>query len=91
MYIANQMWCLALHLPLLIGDYVPEEDDHWQLLCTLLEITRIIFAPTVSVNQVAYLQKLIQGHHEQFKELFPQCNIIPKMHYMVDMPNIILR
>ena len=85
------MWCLALHLLLLIGDYVPEEDDHWQLLCTLLKITRIIFAPTVSVNQVAYLQKLIQGHHEQFKELFPQCNIIPKMHYMVYMPNIILR
>lgn len=89
--VAHQMWCLAFHLPLLVGDYIPEDDEHWKLLCTLLEITRIVFAPTISKNQVAYLQILIQTHHERFKELFPQCNIIPKMHYMVHMPRTILR
>ena len=36
--VANQMWCLALHLPLLVGDYVPEDDEHWELLCVLLAI-----------------------------------------------------
>ena len=89
--VANQMWCLALHLPLLVGDYVPEDDEHWELLCVLLAIIRIAFAPTISENQVAYLQKLIQEHHEKFKELFPQCNVIPKMHYMIHMPRIILQ
>ena len=73
------MWCLALHLPLLVGDYVPEDDEHRELLCVLLAIIRIAFAPTISENQVAYLQKLIQEHHEKFKELFPQCNVIPKI------------
>ena len=72
--------------PLLVGDYVPEDDEHWELLCVLLAIIRIAFAPTISENQVAYLQKLIQEHHEKFKELFPQCNVIPKMHYMIHMP-----
>lgn len=52
---------------------------------------RIIFAPTVSANQVAYLQLLIQNHHEKFKELYPDCSITPKMHYMIHMPQTILR
>ena len=85
------MWCLAINLPLLIGGLIPEDDEHWGLFCDLLEIMRIIFAPTVNANQVAYLQVLIQNHHEKFKELYPDCSITPKMHYMVHMPRTILR
>jgi hypothetical protein len=88
---ANQMWCLGLHLPFLIGDLVPEDDEHWELLCTLLQIVRIIFAPVVSKDQVAYLQVLIQKFLVNFKELFPECSIIPKMHYMVHMPRAMLQ
>lgn len=39
--VANQMWCLALHLSLLVGDYVPEDDEHWELLCVPIAIIRI--------------------------------------------------
>jgi hypothetical protein len=85
------MRCLGLHLPLLIGENIPDDDDHWELLGTLLEIVRIVFSPLLSKNQVPYLQILIQEHHEKFKELFPQCSIIPKMHYMLHMPRNILR
>ena len=88
---ANQIWCLARNLPLLIGGLIPDDDEHWGLFCDLLEIMRIIFAPTVSSNQVAYLQVLIQNHHEKFKELYPDCSITPKMHYMIHMPRTILR
>ncbi len=85
------MWCLGLHLPFLIGDYVPEDDEHWELLCTLLQTLRIIFTPVVSKNQVAYLQVLTQKLKlENFKELFPECSIIPKMHYMVHMATTML-
>lgn len=65
------MWCLGLHLSLLIGDLVPQEDEHWSLICTLLQILRIVFAPTIKKDVVSFLQILIQSHHEQFKELFP--------------------
>ena len=85
------MWCLALHLPLLIGQNIPEDDNHWELLKTLLEIVRIAFSPLLAKNQVPYLQMIIQQHHEKFKELFPHCSIIPKMHYMVHMPRTILK
>ena len=89
--IANQIWCLARNLPLLVGGLIPDDDEHWGLFCDLLEIMRIIFAPTVSPNQVAYLQVLIQNHHEKFTELYPDCSITPKMHYMIHMPRTILR
>ena len=85
------MWCLAKNLPLIIGGVVPDDDEHWQLLMSLLEITRIIFSPVLSRNQAAYLQVLIQNHHEKFKILYPDCSIIPKMHYMIHMPRTILR
>ena len=56
--IANEMWCLGLFLPLLIGEFIAEDDDHWTAYCTLLEIVRIIFSPLVSKLQMPYLQVL---------------------------------
>ena len=85
------MWCLAIHLPILVGNMIPENDDHWEILCCLLQIMRIVFSPSISKDQVPYLQILIEYHHEKFKELYPECSIIPKMHYMVHMPRNILR
>ena len=85
------MWCLATHLPLLIGDLIPLEDARWILFLKLLEITSLCFAPALSKDQVAYLQILIDDHHHEFKQLYPDCNIIPKMHFMVHMPTYIIR
>ena len=85
------MWCLGLHFPFLIGDLVPEDDEHWELLCALLQTIRVIFTPVANKDQVAYLQMLIQKFLVNFKELFPRCSIIPKMHYMVHMPRAMLQ
>ncbi|XP_028418395.1 uncharacterized protein LOC114543724 [Dendronephthya gigantea] len=88
---ANEMWCLGLFLPLLVGEFIDEDDDHWTAYCTLLEIVRIVFSPLVSKEQIPYLQVLIQNHHESFKALYPHASIIPKMHYMIHMPRTMLR
>ena len=85
------MWCLARNLPLMIGGLIPDDNENWSHFCDLLEIICIMFAPTVSRNQVAYLQVLIENYHGKFKELYPDCTIIPKMHYMIHMPRTMLR
>ena len=85
------MWCLATHLPLIIGDLIPFEDARWILFLKLLEITSLSFAPVVSKDQVAYLQILIHDHHHEFKRLYPECNIIPKMHFMIHIPTFMIR
>ena len=89
--IATQMWCLARYLPLLVGDCVPEDDEHWQNFLLLLEIVDCIFSPTCDDNVIAYLRYLLQLHHTEFKRLYPDNSIIPKMHYMLHYPQLMER
>ena len=51
---------------------------------------KTLFAPVLSEDNVAYLHFLIEEHHKAF-DLYPSCNIIPKMHYMVHYPSWISR
>jgi hypothetical protein len=76
---ANEMWCLALFLPFLIGKFIEEDDNHWKAFCTLLQIVHIVFSLLISKQQMPYLQILIQSHHENLKTLYSHASIIPKM------------
>ena len=75
------MWYLALYLPFVIGDKIPEEHEMWHLCLKLREIMAVCFSPAVSKDQLAYLQILIEDHHKEFCRIYPGCSIIPKMHY----------
>uniref|UniRef100_A0A1X7V0D9 Uncharacterized protein n=1 Tax=Amphimedon queenslandica TaxID=400682 RepID=A0A1X7V0D9_AMPQE len=55
--------------------------------CLLLEIIDYLFAPTLSREAVDCLRVLIADHHTAFRELYPDCSIICKMHYMVHYPD----
>lgn len=90
-YLATQMWCFSRLLPLMIGEKVPHEDDHWKNFLLLLIIQDYVFAPSISPQSILYLKGLINDHHQSFKELYPTCSIIPKMHYMVHYPECIER
>lgn len=80
---ASQCWCLGRLLPLIIGNSIPTDDAHWSNFLLLLHIIDYIFAPVISLNTVDYLEVLINEHHTAFTKLYKDCNIIPKMHYMV--------
>jgi len=80
--IAAEMWCLARLLPLIIGEHVPEDDDRWQLFLVFLTIMDYIFAPATNHHIISYVQLLIAQHHARFRELYPECSIIPKQHYL---------
>ena len=84
------MWCLALYLPFIIGDKIPEEDEMWHLFLKR-EIMAMCFSPAISKDQLAYFQILIEGHHKKFCRIYSACSIIPKMHYMIHMPSVMLK
>lgn len=84
---AAQMWCLGKHLPLMVGNLVPEDDERWILFCTLLEIVDIVFSPVTCIDTIGVLEGLIEEHHSKFRALYPGRSIIPKMHYMVHYPS----
>jgi len=47
---ASQMWNLAVYLPLMIGDMVPESNKEWECFILLLEILQICVSTLFSVE-----------------------------------------
>lgn len=85
---ASKMWLLAVILPLLVGDLVPDDCVYWDLYTILLRICSIACSWQVKPDTISYLRVLIEEHHTQFKLLYPEKTIIPKMHYiMVHYPS----
>lgn len=89
--LASQMWLLVRILPLIIGEYVPENDERWRLYLDVMNIVDILFAPNTTTDHPAYLATLINDHHDDFFELYPQSSIIPKMHFMVHIPRMMIK
>uniref|UniRef100_A0A1X7T9Z5 Uncharacterized protein n=1 Tax=Amphimedon queenslandica TaxID=400682 RepID=A0A1X7T9Z5_AMPQE len=87
---ATQMWCLARLLPLLVGEFIPVGEPHWENFLLLLTIVEYVFGPVTSEDVVPYLKDLIREHHENFCQLYPNASIIPKIHYIIHLPEWLL-
>ena len=86
------MWTLARYLPMMLGNVVPEENEHWETYLTLLDILDICLAPVVTKDMATHLKLLITDHHQSFKECYrEEHTFIPKQHYMVHYPEWIKR
>lgn len=77
--------------PLLVGDKVPEEDERWMNYLTLLQIMEFVFAPAINQGQIGYLEMLIEDFLYEFSRLYPDRPLLPKMHYLIHIPNWIRR
>lgn len=75
----------------MIGDSVPEGDPNWDNFLLLLSIADYILSPIVSRSIATLLTTLIEDYLESFKELYPECPIIPKQHYLVHVPQWMLK
>lgn len=85
------MWCLARYLPLIIGKHIPLGYSHWECFLKLLLITDYVFAPVLSRNDVAYIKDLIKEHHHDFQALYADASFIPKLHYIIHVPEWVAR
>ena len=85
------MWLLARILPLLVGDCVPDDDERWENFLTLMEIVDRLFCPRLTEDDATYLRWLISDHHNDFVSLYPDMSVIPKMHFMIHMPRLIVQ
>ena len=67
---ASQMWLLGRLLPILVGEYVSEDDEHW---CNylLLDIVDIMFARRIT-DTLGCLHLLIEEHHANFHPPLPR-------------------
>ena len=85
------MWCLGRILPLLIGNFIPDDDPFWNNYLSLLTIIDFLFAPALTTSKADFLVMEIEDFLVDFRELYPNRPLIPKMHYMIHMPSWIKR
>lgn len=63
--------------------------QHWEMILLLREICMIIFAFSISSDQIAILKSLIAEYLEARQNLFPQQKLKPKHHYLQHYPHLI--
>ena len=85
------MWLLGRILPYMIGEHSPPTDEHWQNYLQLLQIVDLLFAPSISEDEVGYLCVLITDHHRKFVSLYSNAMLLLKHHFMIHMPCLIFQ
>ena len=89
--IASQMWTLGRLLPVMIGHIIPEDNAHWVHYLEVLDIMDLFFSPIVHPETPGYLEVLLEQNLQTFKDLYPDSNILPKMHFLVHVPHFLAR
>ena len=87
---AAQSWQLALMLPFLIGQYVPNCDENYENFIDLLKIINICVSFEIHADDIVALQQLICIYLSTFVKLYGQNFMTPKMHYLIHLPRQIL-
>ncbi|XP_028297865.1 uncharacterized protein LOC114460021 [Gouania willdenowi] len=80
----GQMLILLKILPFLLDGV---DNECTQFIIKLIQIVQLVLAPTISLKTVLRLKEMITQHLYQFKQLFPESNIIPKQHYLLHLPS----
>ncbi|KAJ1519805.1 hypothetical protein ONE63_005058 [Megalurothrips usitatus] len=83
-----QLWTLATVLPLILSPHITE-GDHWENFLDALEITRIAFTLDFPQWLVSYFRDLIEKYLSTYIKLYGP--LIPKQHFLVHYPTLILR
>ncbi|CAH0392859.1 unnamed protein product [Bemisia tabaci] len=87
---ASEMIVLVKYLPLILGDYVPEDDEVWSILLKLREITDLLMAPALQTQCAELMQLLIQEHHEIYLKV-TKSHLKFKHHCLLHYPTFFLR
>lgn len=87
---AAQVIRFTKYFGLIIGDFVPHNDPHWELYLTLRAIIDILNAKSFSLQEIEYLQCLVTEHHEIYVRLFGN-TLKTKHHNMLHYARLMLR
>ena len=83
--IASQMWLLGRLLPLMVGQYVPNDDPHWVCFLELLSLLVLSTAVEVTSDSIIDLKMVVESYLFHYNELYPNA-MTPKMHYLLHLP-----
>lgn len=86
---AVQNWTLIRNLPLIMKDYLKDPSDPvWQLVLLLKNIVAHICAPSITSDQICYLEGLVEEYIEHLSSLGVS-NLRPKHHFLLHYGELI--
>jgi len=83
---AAAMRNLMMNFPFIVGDLIPEDDEHWKNFVLLLQILALCLSPVISLNTADVLEILTAKHNRNFVLLYSEGACTPKFHYLVHFP-----
>lgn len=87
---AREMMKFISLFPLMVGDFVPKDDEVWWFLLDFLQIIDILLSYDIPRDLAERLKYLIKRHHSQYIHLFND-TLKPKHHLMLHYFNVILK
>jgi len=57
----------------------------------MMDIVDRLFSPKISEDDATYIKWLISDNHQEFCKLYPTASVIPKMHFMLHMPRLMVQ
>ena len=88
---ASQTWTLGRLLPIMVGSFIPDKDIHWENFCNFLDVANYMLAPEVHVDEIAHLNVLYVEFLRSYTELYPEASVIPKFHYLLHVPRLMIK
>lgn len=84
---AKQMMALCYYFPVLLGKYIPRNDEVWKFLNTFFELIEEILCYEISSSSIKKIQNKIEVINRDYQILFKK-NLTPKFHIMTHYPMI---
>lgn len=88
---AVQNWNFLRFFPVVFYDFRNCDKVGYRLIILLHEVVELICAPKITIEQVSYLQNLIQEYLELRQDSFSHVPLRAKHHYMMHYPNLIIK
>lgn len=78
---ASEMKAFLHFFPLIMGPFVPENDEVWHYCLTLLKLVDRILQPSLSATDLNEMDRLCEIHHKEYQRLFKE-KLKPKHHFV---------
>ena len=83
---AEQARLYLKFLPFALSGYVTHDNPLYVLILDIIILVQVCFCPVFKEETITRLGNHIEKHLSNFKEMFPDINITPKMHYLLHLP-----
>ena len=88
---ASVILTLTYILLIILGELFPVIDQYYRNFLSCMKITIAAFSPYADETTAGELEQLMYSYCTEFNKLYPGMSIKPKMHYMLYLPQQILK